>query len=287
MSERTTIVIPVFNQCAFTRKCLEVLARNTLVTVPFEVVIVDNGSTDDTKAYLEEARKSYPWLRVWTSPKNLGFAAGCNQGAREAQGEYLVFLNNDTEVHPDWLAPLVRILRDDPRVGAVGGKIISMDGTRIQTAGMYLADDLRDGRQFAMWMYARDESAADPRYDTARVCVMVAGVCLAVRRAQFLELGGFDEQFYNGYEDVDFCLRLGEKGLLVVCEPACVVRHFESPDRAERYRCSLQNRALLVQRWRDKVGIHAVCEANGVRRFLSPKYNQRYVPPPPQPEKPS
>jgi GT2 family glycosyltransferase len=280
MSERTTIVIPVFNQCPFTRKCLEVLARNTPASTPFEVLIVDNGSTDDTQAFLTEAVKSYPWLRVWTSPKNLGFAAGCNQGAREARGEYVVFLNNDTEVHPDWLEPLVKVLRDDPRVGAVGGKIINMDGTKIQTAGMYLADDRRNGRTFAMWLYARNEPVSDPRYNTARICVIVAGVCMAVRRQQFLDLGGFDEQFYNGYEDVDFCLRLGEKGLLVVCEPACVVRHFESPDREERYRRYVQNRALLEKRWRDKVGIHAVCEANGVRRFLSPKYNQPYVPPP-------
>jgi GT2 family glycosyltransferase len=278
----TTIVIPVFNQCGFTRKCLEALGAYTPDREAFEVTVVDNGSTDQTKDYLHHAVQTYPFLRVLTNAQNLGFARACNQGAWAATGDYLVFLNNDTEVQPGWLTPLIGTLDRDPQVGAVGSLLLNMDGT-IQSAGMYLVDCHKTGMPFMMWMYGSgtlvDQAGA---YHQARVCPMVCGACLATRRRLFSELGGFDEGFVNGHEDVDLCLRCGERGFLVVYQPASIVLHYGSPDRTERFRCHAENRARLLARWRGRIPAHAIRTSDGKVQFASPDHPRLYKEPIPR-----
>ena len=98
-----SIIIPVFNQVEFTARCLETLYANTPLDRVHEVIVVDNASSDGTGTFLEEARKRYPKLKVLTNRENLLFAKACNQGADVAGGDYLVFLNNDTEPLAGWL----------------------------------------------------------------------------------------------------------------------------------------------------------------------------------------
>jgi GT2 family glycosyltransferase len=274
---QTTIVIPVFNQCGLTRKCLETLRANTPAHASLEIIVVDNASTDQTRDVLQDAQRSWSLLRLLTNQQNLGFARACNQGARAATGDYVVFLNNDTQVHPGWLEPLVGTLDRDPRVGIVGSLLLNTDGT-VQSAGMYLVDCHQTGMPFMMWMYGSGTPPGQrSQHNQARVCPIVCGACLATRRRLFDELGGFDEGFINGHEDVDLCLRCGERGFLVVYQPASVVLHHGSPDRVERFRYHAENRARLLARWRGQVAAHAVRTADGKVQFTSTEDPRPYV----------
>ena len=116
---RVSIVIPVFNKAEYTEKCLYYIVSNTGEEPDYEVIVVDNGSTDWTP-YLLHAMEGN--LQAINNDENVGFARACNQGAAAAQGQYLVFLNNDTVVHEDWLKALVDIADSDSSVGIVGAK---------------------------------------------------------------------------------------------------------------------------------------------------------------------
>ena len=256
MSERTdrnprvSIVIPVFNQVEMTRRCLAALRENTDLTA-CQIVVVDNGSRDGTADWL--AGEAGDGLAVITNPENRGFAVACNQGAAAATGEYLLFLNNDTEVQPGWLEPLVRTLDLDRRVGAVGGKLLFPDGT-IQHAGVAitLAETPQGpvlGGRHLCYKKPADFHAAD----RPQVLRCLTAACLLVRRDAFAAVGGFDEGYWNGNEDVDLCLKLGEAGWLLVYRPESVVVHHESQSGEERWSRWDANVARLNERWRDRI----------------------------------
>lgn len=248
-----SIVIPVFNKVNFTRGCLQALFRNTGANIPFEVIVVDNGSQDETPVFLRVASKLYPYLKVVRNDENKGFAAACNQGAALAKGKYVLFLNNDTEVQRGWLEPLLEVLEKDPRVGAVGNRLLFPDGT-IQHAGVVVV--LTPDSPFplgATHAYVK-QPASFPEAERPFVYQAVTAACVMVRRSTFWEVGGFDEGYWNGYEDVDFCFKLGEKGWIIVYEPRSVVIHYESQSSPEqRFGKVGENTKRLNEKWRGKV----------------------------------
>src|SRR2546425_5760284 len=106
-----TVVIPVYNRVTFTRQCLDRIERNTPATPPYDVVVVDNGSTDGTREFFRDPQILDGRLSYHRNETNLGFAKANNIGARLARGEYLLFLNNDTLVQPRWLEEMVKVLQ--------------------------------------------------------------------------------------------------------------------------------------------------------------------------------
>ncbi|MCP9473460.1 MAG: glycosyltransferase, partial [Nitrospira sp.] len=119
-----SIIIPVYNNLELTKQCLTALASAT-TGVDYEVILVDNGSTDGTTAFLQTLQGE---VQVIRNEENRGFAKACNQGAKAARGKYLVFLNNDTIPQPNWLGPLVQEVEEHPEVGVVGSKLLYPDG---------------------------------------------------------------------------------------------------------------------------------------------------------------
>jgi GT2 family glycosyltransferase len=207
-----TIVIPVWNQWDLTRACLESL-RPTL-GMRDKVVVVDNGSADGTAAGL----RGFSWLKVVTNSENRGFAVACNQGAAEAGGDIVVFLNNDTLVTRHWLDGLLAPF-DDPEVAATGPRSNFVSGPQLVEAADYDITEPGALRDFARgW-------AEQHRGQTTDVPRLV-GFCLAVRREVFTEVGGFDEQFgVGGYEDDDLCNRIVEAGHRLVIAHETFVHH--------------------------------------------------------------
>lgn len=185
----------------------------SLVYADHEVIVVDDGSP-----CFRPPRNTGRVLLV-TRHQNGGFAAACNTGAAAARGEVLVFLNNDTEPEPGWLAPLVAAAQEGHLAGAL---ILNPDGS-VQSAGLYQGDDGEWSN--ATWNYS-PTYPPDDQY-------AVMGACLAIRRDTFWRLGGFDEGFPSGCEDVDLCLRAGAAGLRVVLVPQSRVRHAEGTTRRE------------------------------------------------------
>ena len=236
-------MILAFGGLEWTRRTLHALAENT--EPGYEVVIVDNGSTEDARAYLAD---HVGGANVLFNTENRGFAAACNQGASRARSRQLVFLNNDALVHPGWLPPLLARL-SEPWVGAVGPKILNLDGS-LQSAGALVA---RDG---SVADYGGGGDADSLEYSFPRVVDYVPGCCLALRHALFDELGGFDIAYGLGYyEDVDLCFSLAARGLHVLYEPRSTVTHVQggsgiTEGAVHRF---LLNRATFLRRWRHEL----------------------------------
>ncbi|NQT34047.1 glycosyltransferase [bacterium] len=237
-----SILIPVFNALDYTRECIETLLRDGS-DVAFEIIVVDNGSTDDTPSYLRSKRDS---LTVVSPGMNLGFARANNLAARHAIGRFLVLLNNDTIPEQGWLEAMVQATESDKNVGIVGAKLLYPLDRLVQHAGVVLTDDLK-----LMHIYERfpeDHPAVNKR----REFRIVTAACMLVKRELYSELNGLDERFVNGFEDVDFCLRAGEKGMRVIYEPKAVVLH-HAERTSGRHLHETNNAMLLTKLWRHKL----------------------------------
>ena len=233
-----SVIIPVWNRCELTRDRLSAPAKTTN-DVSWELIVVDNHSTDGTGEFLSSLGGDVQILR---NPENLGFAKACNQGARAARGKYLVFLNNDTVPQDGWLRALVGEVEGHPEVGIVGSKLLYQDGT-IQHAGVVF--DRAVGQPYHIYRgFSGDSAAVNQR----REYQVVTGACMLVRRSIFENVGEFDEGFRNGYEDVDLCLKVREKGYRVVYQPRSVLYHLESQTPGRKLH-DASNAKRLQERW--------------------------------------
>jgi GT2 family glycosyltransferase len=233
-----SIIIPAWNNIELNRQCLESLYR-TAGAVPHEVIVVDNGSTDGS-AQLFDGEERAARLRAIRNSSNLGFARACNQGARAAEGEFLLFLNNDIVALPGWLEPLLACAGRHERAGAVGSKLLYPDGT-VQHAGVAFTASgvLHVYRHFHM---------DHPAVNRERPFQAVTGACLLIRRDLFLDAGLFDENYRNGFEDLDLCMRLVQRGLTAYYCPASVLVHLESKT-AGRFTHDGTNSLRFTKRW--------------------------------------
>lgn len=241
--KRVSIIIPLYNQVAYTIHCLEALAENTPEELNYEVVLVDNASSDGTAEFLTQLGGD---VVIQRNAENLGFAKACNQGARLASGEILLFLNNDTIPHPGWLEGLLNALDSEPRVGAVGNKLLFPDGS-LQHAGVMFEENWAP----AHWLYQLD-AASHPLVNERRDFQCVTAACIAIPRDVFERVGGFDEGYRNGYEDVDLCLKIRREGYRIVYTPESVVTHVSSVSEGRKDFDDVNQRRLLT-RWRDHI----------------------------------
>jgi len=271
---RVSFIIPVFNKIEFIRKCLDAIVKNTLKE-SFEVIIIDNASTDSTKDFLKCLEGD---VKIVTNDKNLGFARACNQGARMASSDYLLFLNNDTEPQKGWLGPLLEVLIRDNSVAAAGSKLLFSNET-IQHAGVVIADNKNvNDPLLATHIYAK-EPANLPEANQLRTYQALTAACLLIRKSVFNEVGGFDEGYWNGYEDVDLCFKLQERGWKLVYQPESVVIHHESKSGQERFIKVNENIKRLHDKWQGKIkpdiiikedGSTIVTENNKIKQYSLP-----------------
>lgn len=263
-AKRVSIIIPVYNKVEFTKKCLEALDRNTQRGA-YELIIIDNASTDGTKEFL---RGLHDDIKVITNEKNLGFAKACNQGARAATGQDLLFLNNDTEPQHGWLEPLLEVLYSDPSVGAVGSKLLFPDGT-IQHGGVIIIDNKKTHEPLTAIHNYYQKPEKYPAANIAHTYQVLTAACLLIRRTAFEQADGFDEGYWNGYEDVDLCFNLHTLGWVLVYEPASVLIHHESQSGPERFTKVHQNIARLFDKWTGRIKPDITIEADGTVKSIN------------------
>jgi GT2 family glycosyltransferase len=214
---QVSVLLLLCNRAELTLACLQSLALRMSRT-PLEVIAVDNGSTDETAQLLQQFRG----LKVLRNETNAGFPRAVNQAARQASGKHLLLLNNDAQVLGRSIEVAVQFLEDNPDVGAVGGKIVLLDGT-LQEAGCII---LQSG-----WthQYGRSWPADDPASNFQRDVDYCSGAFLMTPRALFERLGGLDEAFSPGYfEDPDYSLRLRQAGYRFVYLPDVAILHYEN-----------------------------------------------------------
>lgn len=237
-----SIVIPVYNHIELTRQCItSIFATRGART--FEVIIFDDGSTDGTADY---ARALGSAVVLTQSAQNSGFAAACNRGAIVAQGEYLLFLNNDTIVESGWLDEMVNAMERDSSIGVVGNRQLFPNGMT-QQAGNVVG---RDGNFYSL--YHNILPGNHPAVSKAREFQFVAGSCLLTPASLFETLNGFDEGYINSYEDADYCLRVRAHGKKVWYCPQSTIQHLESQTVAGHAK-SGPNHERFMNRWHDSL----------------------------------
>ncbi|ALQ04531.1 glycosyltransferase [Pseudomonas brassicacearum] len=213
--EKVSIVLVTYNNLNLTIQCVNSILRNT--TWPnYQLIVVDNGSEDGTGDYLERLRQEVPTAKVILNPDNRGFAAANNQGLREADGDILLLLNNDTVVPDGWLDPLVRHLRD-PSIGLVG-PVTNAVGNEAKIEVSYT--DIQQMQDFSD-CYTKAHKGQS--FDIS----MLAMFCVAFRRGILEEVGYLDEAFGIGmFEDDDYSRRVQAAGYRTVCAEDAFIHHY-------------------------------------------------------------
>lgn len=236
-SPQLSIVIPVYNNWWLTARCLRKLERlRGGSKVSFETIVVDNASRDETP----EAIENFAWVRYLRNETNRNFAGACNAGVRSAQAPLTFLLNNDAYPIGDALEPLVRAF-DRTEVAIAGAALFFEDGLT-QAAGLAVLPN-------AHWhYYCRNLPSSLEAVARSREAIGVSGAAMAVRTWWFLENGGFDETFVNGFEDVDLCLRAREQGREIAYVADARIAHYEAAT-AGRFDREAENERRFYARW--------------------------------------
>lgn len=253
-----SIIIPVFNKVEYTKQCMEALIQNTPGNL-YEVIFIDNASTDGTEEFLKSLKGN---VKLITNEENRGFAKACNQGAKVASAPYLLFLNNDTEPQSGWLEKLLKVLDKDSSIAAVGSKLLFPDST-IQHAGVIVINDKKLPDPLVARHIYYQQPAALREANLMVTYQALTAACLMFRKSAFEEVGGFDEEYWNGYEDIDLCFKMRAKGWKLVYQPESVVIHHESKSGSERFSRVNDNISRLHSKWLGKITPDFIIEKDG------------------------
>jgi GT2 family glycosyltransferase len=248
-----SLIVPLFNCLELTRAMVASLQATLPAGLSHEIILVDDGSTDGTRDWLQTLGAPF---RVVLNERNLGYAASNNRGAALAGGEILALLNNDLVLTPRWLEPMLAVERRlGPQAGLVGNVQRTFSEAAIDHTGIFIN---RKGKPehdrhlpWTCWI---------PGLDWKRVDALT-GACALIRRRLWSELGGFDERYFNGCEDVDLCFRAAAAGRVNAVALRSVVRHHVSASPG-RKRKDEENTFKLTQRWREtlvRLGLRRWC----------------------------
>lgn len=259
-----SIVVPFKDKIEMLQKCLESILQKTSYQ-NYEIILVNNNSKErDTLDYLDKIRDKKN-IKVLDYEKPFNFSVINNFATRQASGEFLLFLNNDTEViSENWLDEMLKCFEDE-KVGVVGAELLYPNGT-IQHMGVMLEEKRLAIHAFRTW------KESDVKFDQPREWSAVTAACMMTRKSLFEKNGGFDEKNLPiAYNDVDYCLKLKELGYKIICTPHAKLYHYESASRKadvriaykilkpvkfvrfkelERYRKFLAEQEYMLRKWR-------------------------------------
>ena len=240
---RVSVIIPVYNQLDFTLGCLQSIAEHK-PDCSFEVIVADDCSTDDTGDVIPPISG----IRYIRNPENLGFIRTCNHASEHARGEFVFFLNNDTQVTAGWLDSLVAVFDQHWDAGIVGSRLLFPDG-KLQEAGGIVWDDASG------WNFGRLDDPEKPEFNYLKEVDYVSGAALMIRRSLLTTLGRFDERFVPAYyEDTDLAFAVRDAGYKVFMQPRSNIVHFEGVTNGTETgsgikRYQVENQGKFLAKW--------------------------------------
>lgn len=244
-----SIIIPVFNKKTLTQTMLQSLVKTLPRSLAVEVIIVDDASTDGTSAWLASLSNAHlacpqiKSLRILRNTHNLGYAKSNNFAAKHARGALLALLNNDLVLKPDWLEPMLAMFEQYPSKPIIVGNLqYQPDTDTIDHAGVEVRLDTQSNRPVIE--HRRESIPAK----SERVFA-VTGACCLIKRQTFETLGGFDEVYINGGEDVDLCMKVTQAGGVCWLVPTSRVLHHVSQTRGRQEERDEKNSWRLFQLW--------------------------------------
>lgn len=219
-SPRVTILIPNYNGKKWLEQCLPTVKKLTYPNK--EILVVNNGSADGSADFL---KKNYPHVRIVELKRNRGYAGANNIGVKHARGKYILFLNNDTQVTPKFLEPLVKKIESDKTIGAVQPQIRSMTNKD-------LIDSIGSFFTFTgfLYHYGYFQPHQEKKYQKELSVYSVKGACFLMRKKDYLDLGGIDESFVTYVEESDLCHRILLSGKKIIYVPQSIIYHFGGGD---------------------------------------------------------
>ena len=257
-----SIVIPVYNQFAYTFNCLQSILNNSGTDISYEIIIANDCSTDDTTRLQEKVDN----ILIVTNENNLRFLKNCNHAAKYAKGKYILFLNNDTQVQKDWLNPLVQLIESNEKIGMVGSKLIYADGS-LQEAGGIIWKDA------SAWNYGNRSDPSAPEFNYVKETDYISGAAIMIRSSLWKEIGGFDERFAPAYyEDTDLACEVRSRGFKVMYQPLSIVVHFEGISNGTdvssgQKSYQMENQKKFYEKWKNELNRDNF--PNGEKVFLA------------------
>ena len=263
-----SVIILSYNSEKFIERCLTSVLKSSYPRV--ELILVDNGSSDRSVDTIRGILGSRDNCKIIEVGRNSGFASGNNLGASFAKGEYLVFLNIDTEVDPHWLDALASIFEPNWAVGAIQAKLMSMDDRKVFDS----AGDCVDyyGASFSLGGDWREVDYG--QYDSVREIFSARGAALAIRKRLFEQIGRFDDSFFLDFEDIDLGWRVRLAGYKIMFAPESVVYHVGSSRRFSE-RASTRSYHPIKNRYATMIKNY---EKKNLVKFLVPDFFLFFLP---------
>ena len=242
MKPKISILISVKDQLVITKKCIQCLRDTLEGSIDFEVLIANDASTDGTANYLDSLPNGF---RAFHREKSCGFAKNNNWLAREAKGEFLLFLNNDAFVRGDWLITMLQVFELKEKVGFVGNVQKLYKSNRFDHMGVVFSP-YGNPRHYGQGFFTNSFKGEIKKWSA------VTAACSLIRRELFLEHGGFNEEYLNGCEDVDLCLRLNRAGYSHYVAHSSVIDHVKGATTGRKDR-NEENFNLLMNKFGDDI----------------------------------
>ena len=233
-----SIIIPVYNKLSYTFSCLNSLMEN-IKDIPYEVIVADDNSTDETKN-IENYLKN---IKIIRNKKNLGFLKNCNNASKFANGKYILLLNNDTNIQPDYLKYLLELIESDKKIGMVGSKIIYPNGVLQEAGGIIW----KDGSSTSC---GNGDEPEKSQYNYVKEVDYVSGCSIMIKKKLWDDIGGFDERFAPSYyEDSDLAFETRKHGYKVLYQPKSTIVHFENISHGNNAPHLLANKNAFYKKW--------------------------------------
>ncbi|HEU6447352.1 MAG TPA: glycosyltransferase family 2 protein [Verrucomicrobiae bacterium] len=254
-----SVIILTRNTCEMTRAAIQSVldSRDDLRK---EILVVDNGSTDDTPRKLP---RDFPQIKFLRSERNLGFAAGCNLAAKNATGEFLLLLNSDSLPAPDAMAKTIEFMRANPNCAVAGAQLLNLNGSRQNSIANFptLATELLS-KSLLRRIWKNKFPGKEQKFSTPVDVESVVGAFMLARKKVWDEFGGLDERYFFFLEETDFCLQARQKNYRVVHLPNVCVTHGQGQTAKQ------VSTAARIEYWRSRYIYFAKNHGIGTRILL-------------------